>query len=289
MSVGHAPERVMAYNGISFMNKVSIVIPVYNEAERIAACLEAIALQTVKPYEVIVVDNNSIDDTVEVSKRFPFVKVISAKRQGVVHARNRGFNAAQGQVIGRIDADTRLPENWVAIVQKIFENDDIDAVSGSVSYHDMPLSGLVSKIDLRLRRQAAERMGDEVFLQGANMAVRATAWCAIKHRLCHRGGIHEDFDLAIHLSEAGRTVRFDERLHASISARCLDDAWRDFWAYAMLSPGTYAQHNLTSGRHMYRIVLLMLMFHVPLRALYRSVNDLETLKYTRVNPATFVD
>jgi glycosyltransferase involved in cell wall biosynthesis len=286
MSVRHAPERVIAYNGISFMNKVSIVIPVYNEAQRITACLEAIARQTVMPYEVIVVDNNSTDDTVAAVQRFPFVTVITAKRQGVVHARNRGFNAARGDIIGRIDADTWIPTDWVETLQTLFQ-DDIDAVSGAVSYHDIPVRRLLSAVDLTLRRQAAKSMGDEVFLLGANMAVRRTAWHVAKRNLCARGGMHEDFDLAIHLSEASFRVCFREELTASISARCLDDTVKDFWTYALLSPGTYAQHNVRAGRHMYLIVVLVLLFHVPLRALYRGAN--QNQMYHRVNPATFVD
>src|SRR4051812_42172740 len=99
---------------------VSIVIPVYNEADQLAACLQAIARQTVRPLEVIVVDNNSTDGTAAIAKRFPFVRLLTEKKQGVVHARNTGFKATRGGIIGRIDADTILPPTWVAQVQTIF-------------------------------------------------------------------------------------------------------------------------------------------------------------------------
>jgi glycosyltransferase involved in cell wall biosynthesis len=271
------------------MRNISIVIPVYNEAERIAACLESIAAQTVTPLEVIVVDNNSTDATVSIARSFPFVRVITAKCQGVIHARNRGFNAARGEIIGRIDADTRLPADWVQQVQNIFAESRVAAISGSVRYHDVRCARLFAAIDLRLRRHAARNMGNEVFLQGANMAVRKSAWRAVRHRLCSRGGMHEDFDLAIHLAEAGHMVEFREDLTASISARCLDDTVSDFWSYALLSPGTYAQHNIRSGRYMYPIVILILLFHLPLRTLYRNSNIAQFTEYRRVNPATFVD
>jgi hypothetical protein len=99
--------------------------------------------------------------------------------------------------------------------------------------------------------------------------------------------LHEDFDLAIHLSEAGRRVSFDEQLKAGISARCLDDDVRDFWKYALLSPGTYAQHEIEAGRHMYPIVGVALLLHLPLRWIYRLMNG--QAEYVRINPATFVD
>jgi glycosyltransferase involved in cell wall biosynthesis len=269
--------------------RVSVVIPVYNEAGRIGACLEAIAAQTTQPCEVIVVDNNSTDGTPEVAARYPFVKLITAKRQGVVHARNRGFNAATGDIIGRIDADTRVASDWVETLQNLFALSDSDAVSGSVSYHDIPCSRFLSRVDLHLRSQAAQRMGDDVFLLGANMAVRRSAWRAVRNQLCLRGGLHEDFDLAIHLREAGSRVVFNEQLRASISARCLNDTFADFWTYARLSPSTYAQHKVPAGRHMYPIFILVILFHLPLRALYRHGNLRDWAQYQRVNPATFVD
>src|SRR5689334_13492261 len=93
--------------------RVSFVIPVYNEAEQIADCLQAIAQQTVAPFEVLVIDNNSNDGTAAVAANFPFVKVLRERRQGVVYARDRGCNAAKGDIIARIDADTIISEDWV--------------------------------------------------------------------------------------------------------------------------------------------------------------------------------
>src|SRR5215218_5513436 len=110
--------------------RVSIVVPVYNEGAQLAACLEAIAAQRSVPYEVIVVDNNSTDDTIAVAKSFNFVKLLRESRQGVVHARNRGFDAARGQIIARIDADTVLPPGWTGQVQATFQNSGVSAVSG---------------------------------------------------------------------------------------------------------------------------------------------------------------
>lgn len=266
--------------------KISIVIPVYNEERQLAACLRTIAAQAVRPFEVIVVDNNSHDKTIDIARSFDFVKVLSAKRQGVVYARDHGFNAARGDIIGRIDADTRLPVDWTLQLQQIFLDQTVAAVSGAMDYHDLPFRKLNGKIDAVIRTQVARRMSDQVFLQGANMAIRRSAWLACRDEVCHVTGLHEDFDLAIHLSLAGQKAVFCPKLKASISGRCLDDSVPDFWRYALLSPWTYAKHNLRSGRIMYVAVGLALLFHLPLRAIYRSQNGLAAY---RVNPATYVD
>src|SRR5688572_3020117 len=92
---------------------VSIVIPAYNEENHLRLCLEAVARQTVKPLEVIVVDNNSTDATAAIARSFPFVTLLSEKRQGPQPARDRGYNAAHGEIIGRLDADSIVALDWV--------------------------------------------------------------------------------------------------------------------------------------------------------------------------------
>ncbi len=99
---------------------ISIIIPVFNEADHLRRCLAAIDAQTVAPTEIVVVDNNSTDKTVTVASRHPLVRVISEKKQGIVHARNAGFSAARGDIIARIDADTIVPTDWVARISDFY-------------------------------------------------------------------------------------------------------------------------------------------------------------------------
>lgn len=265
---------------------VSIVIPAYNEEDFLQACLEAIARQTVQPFEVIVVDNNSTDRTAEIARSFPFVTLLSERRQGVVFARDRGFNAARGDIIGRIDVDTIVPESWVRDIQTIFADSSAAAVSG-VMHYDVGLKQTVDKIDLFFRRRLARLLGetDTVFLQGANAAIRRAAWLQTEKRLCRRGNMHEDFDLAIHLQEVGYEVAFDERLHANISARRTDVGFLQFANYVRMSPHTYAQHQLDSRRHMYEVVAVALICYIPARILYRGYSP-ETNKFSWVRVFT---
>lgn len=266
------------------MNRVSLVIPAYNEEHYLKECLEAIKRQTVRPYEVIVVDNNSTDKTAEIARSFPFVKLLSEKRQGVVFARDRGFNAAKGEIIGRIDVDTILPADWVQNVQKIFAYSQVSAVSGAMHY-DVALAQTVDKIDLFFRRRLARLLGesDTVFLQGASMAMRRSAWLRVRHALCRKGNMHEDFDLAIHLQEHGYEVAFDERLHANISARRTDVSFLQFANYVFMSPHTYAQHQLESRKHMYTVVAIAILCYIPARILYRGYDiKRDKFSWTRV-------
>ena len=285
------------------MNKnlsVSIVIPVYNEEEHLSACLEAIAAQTVQPYEVIVVDNNSTDSSRVVAERFPFVRLISETRQGVIHARTTGFDAAHGDVIGRIDADTIIAPDWVETLQDLFAaNTDMAALTGRMYYYQLVMKNLLDSADFYIRKRLARLMGREVAMQGANMAVRKEAWRAIRSKLCNDKDMHEDYDLAIHLTQNDYIVAFDETLKATISFRQAHSSWRVFSRYALISPRTYAMHHLRSRRHMYPVVALVIICYPLLKVLHKGY-DVERERFTwrslflaatqtRVNPATFVD
>jgi len=277
---------------------ISIVIPVYNEASQLRACLDAIAAQTVRPLEVIVVDNNSTDTTSQVAARYAFVRLLREKKQGVVHARNCGFNAAQGDIIGRIDADTHLSPEWVANVLRLFHDPALAAVCGSVYYHDLFLGGKTSRaLELFFRQWLANRLGDEVFLSGHNMALRRSAWLSIRPDVCNVGGIHEDYDLAIHLQQANLQVRFERRIIAGISIRRFTANYRAIWPYMQQSVRTYAVHGRWRQRYMYPVFMVVLaslwFFWLNHRLYLLKKGQLAWSNLfaseNRVNPATFVD
>lgn len=277
--------------------KISIIIPVYNEAESLNACLEAIAAQNTAPYEVIVVDNNSTDETAEVARQFRFVRLLTETRQGVVHARNTGFDAARGSIIGRIDADTILPADWTKRISELFNDKAVTALSGAPHYYDFALHSVADAADHRLRSHLARQLGDVNFLWGANMAIRRSAWLKVRSKLCSHADLHEDFDLGIHLQEDGYYVAYDESLVAGVSSRRIDMGFRAFVRYTMASPRTYAKHGLHNQRHMYPVLLLCWLAWFPGRTIYRGYN-FETGEFSlkqlimptvaRVDPTTHV-
>lgn len=252
--------------------KITIVIPVYNEADSLDACLRAIAAQTVAPFEVIVVDNNSTDDTRAVAAVFPFVRLLHQPRQGVIHARRTGFDAARGDLIARIDGDTILPADWLARLQTVMADQAIDAVSGAALYYNVAASKLFNALDLFFRRRLSWQLKDRVYLWGANMAIRRRAWRRVRQHLCHQGGLHEDYDIAIHLQEHGGSVVFDERLKAHVSSRRIDVGYWQFMRYVWVSPHTYARHGIRSRWHMYSVVAVCAAGYVPARLLHRGYN-----------------
>jgi glycosyltransferase involved in cell wall biosynthesis len=224
--------------------KLSIVIPVYNEQNHLKECLEAIAKQTEFPDEVIVVDNNSTDGSVSIAKSFSFVKVLHEQKQGVLAARTKGFNASKSDIIGRIDADSMLPADWVYNVKKCFQNNQASAVTGPVNYYDMPFPKSNYHFDHFMRRSIYNWSPKSPFLFGSNMAIRRSAWQAIRSNLCADNYMHEDLDLAIHLDRSGQKILYEKRLLAGASGRRYNDKFSRFYIYLSMYRQTYLRHNL---------------------------------------------
>ncbi|MBI3379843.1 glycosyltransferase family 2 protein [Candidatus Gottesmanbacteria bacterium] len=91
---------------------VSIIIPVYNEEKIIADCLDSLAKQSFKEFEVIVVDDGSTDKTYEVLSKLP-VRVLRQKHLGPAVARNSAVKHAKGNILVFVDADMTFEKDFI--------------------------------------------------------------------------------------------------------------------------------------------------------------------------------
>ena len=119
---------------------VSIIIPTYNDQETIKKCLDSALVQTIKPYEVIVVNDASTDNTHDILMSFgPRIKVIThTANHGVGVSRGDGIKAASGDYVFFLDADDWLEPNALEILAGAIG--DADIVTGCVD--SKPLSGI---------------------------------------------------------------------------------------------------------------------------------------------------
>ncbi|MDQ5963092.1 MAG: hypothetical protein QG629_174 [Patescibacteria group bacterium] len=196
--------------------------------------------QTVKPFEVLVVDNNCRDKTVEIASNFPSVKVVHEPRQGLFFSRERGMNAAKGDILCRIDADTILDMHWVENVLKIFGDTRVQAATGPMGYHDF-IFPEVSRAIEHCFLLGARALGYK-FVFGCNMAIRRAAWQSIMDELCDDTNIFEDIDIAMHLRQHGLQIMYDRRLAAMVSIRRAEDNPIDFCRYI-------GGHSYTADKH----------------------------------------
>ena len=220
---------------------LSIIIPAYNEEHHLKGCLEAISVQSETPEEVLVIDNNSSDETAKIARQYPFVTLLNEKQQGLFFARRRGMDAASGDILCRIDADTIIDSNWVSEVKLAFKNSLSQAISGPVGYHDMPFPNFTRELEDRLLRTA--RLGRYKFLMGANMAIRRSAWELVRDELCNQPFIFEDIDIAIHLERHNISPAYFSSMKAAVSSRRFQDNPVDFMRYIGGHTRTLEYHN----------------------------------------------
>jgi glycosyltransferase involved in cell wall biosynthesis len=272
---------------------VSIVIPVFNEENYIGTCLDLIQKQSVLPNEVIIVDNNCTDKTIEIAKQYPFVRVIKEKKQGVLFARNTGLNAAKGEIIGRIDTDTHLSHDWVETALKAFSaNKEVAAITGPVWYYDMPLRRFGFWLDKKIRGHVARSSEVFPFLFGTNMAIRKSAWISVRDNTCDKREMYEDIDLAIHLFQHKLRIDYREDLTGGMAARRFDDTFINFYRYIRLYRVTYDMHQMKakSARLAMAVYLIFFVICQPMRWTYdpvtnkRSVRNLFRRAIPRKNP-----
>ena len=104
-----------------------MVICTYNRAELVADTLKTLCEQTISKsdYEVLVIDNNSQDSTPNLTKTFcrnsPNIRYVLETRQGLSHARNRGWQEAKGPYVAYVDDDCKIPAQWLKIAMKIID------------------------------------------------------------------------------------------------------------------------------------------------------------------------
>lgn len=120
------------------MSKVSVIVPVYNGDKFLNQCLESVANQTLKDLEVIVVNDGSRDNSLEIMQKFKdkytdMFKIIDIQNSGVGAARNKALDIATGEFIKFLDADDYLELNILEKMYDIAKENNVSLVRGN--YH----------------------------------------------------------------------------------------------------------------------------------------------------------
>lgn len=194
-------------------------------------------MTTVKPWEVIIVDNASMDMTAQVAhsvwpKNPPAqLRVVSEPRLGLAFARERGFKSAQFESVSFVDDDNWVADDWIECVFEIMSNSSNIGACGGVSLA-VPETEPPTWFEQVQSKYAIGPQGDVAgditwsrgFLWGAGLTVRKSAWEGLvsrgfRHLLVGREGgslgTGEDEELCLALRLAGWRLRFEPRLQLS--------------------------------------------------------------------------
>lgn len=123
------------------MKKISIIVPVYNVGKYIDQCLESICRQTYKNLEIIVVYDESPDDTLQKCQGWAeadsrITLLMNHSRNGLGAARNVGLRAATGDYVAYLDSDDWMDESFIEALYNAIRQTGADYVSG-VGYYEV--------------------------------------------------------------------------------------------------------------------------------------------------------
>ena len=118
------------------MIKISVIIPVYNGEKHLGQCLSSISNQTLKEIEVIIVDDGSNDNSLNIAEEFQKAnsfptRIIRQKNTGVGAARNKGLDLAKGEFIKFVDADDFLYNDTLEKMYNLAKKNDADIIRGN--------------------------------------------------------------------------------------------------------------------------------------------------------------
>jgi glycosyltransferase involved in cell wall biosynthesis len=233
---------------------VSIVMPTYNRGPLLSGAVQSVLAQrpAITPaFELIVVDNNSTDDTREIIERFARtdgrVRYVFEPQQGSSHGRNAGIREARAPLVAFIDDDVRAEPEWVAAIVRAFEQyPHANVVGGRVlpiwpvdppawltRDHWSPLA-LVDYGDV----PAAMDAEHPLCLVSANLSLRRHVFDVVGGFAPDLGlvkagtlGSVEDHEFLLRVLRAGNTVFYDPRItvHADIQPNRLARAYHRRW------------------------------------------------------------
>ena len=183
---------------------ISVVVAAFNEEKYLTACLSSIVNQEYPKdkFDITVVDNNSTDNTAQISREFG-VNVVEEKKQGNTFALRKGMGDARGDIIAVTDADSQVPPNWLLLISKAFENPEIVAVTGRANVDIEPrMVGTLMSAFYTGFINLSSWFG-KPNLSGFNLAVRRDAFLKV-------GGINPlfamspDVELGLRLKKVGK-------------------------------------------------------------------------------------
>lgn len=217
-------------------SRITVVIPCWNDADMLDHCLTALSRQTRPADRILVVDNGSTDESVEVARRHG-ADVVREPLRGIWPAAARGYDEARtdADIIARLDADSRPHSDWIARLEHAFAADPgLGVLTGGAEFYG---AGPVVRYLGEHWYIGGGHFWIRVFLGiplvfGSNFAMRRRIWERVRDRVDRTNPrIHDDLDLTIRL-RASDGVRYDPDLRMPVSSRPLvtqRGLWRRVW------------------------------------------------------------
>lgn len=125
------------------MNKISIIIPIYNSEQYLEQCLRSAMNQTMRDIEIICVNDGSSDGSLQILKRFSNkdcrIKIINKKNTGYGNTMNKGIDSASGKYLIFLESDDFIKETLCEVLYEICEKYNLDIAKAD--YYEFKMKG----------------------------------------------------------------------------------------------------------------------------------------------------
>jgi len=192
----------------SFEPKISVIIPAYNEENNISECINSIydSDYDSSKIEVIVVDDGSIDDTLNILQEYKNIKVLKQDHRGKSDALNLGVRHAKNEFILSIDADSTLDRNCIKELVKPLANPKIGATTGTSKVKNIKnIWTIFQNIEYHynnlIRKSFSSVFNNGIWFFGALACYRKSV--LEKIGLFKKDTLTEDMDIALEIYKAG--------------------------------------------------------------------------------------
>lgn len=262
---------------------ISIIIPTYNAEKTIAQTSEYLLKQNYpkNQYEIIVVDDESTDDTIEIVKKFKKVKIFKQTHKGPASARNLGAKHSKGNIFLFTDQDCIPDKNWIKYMVEPFKNPEIVGVQGT--YKTLNKESLIARFAGYEIEQRHERMKKQKyidFIGTFSAAYRKNIFLKLGgFDTCFKTASGEDPELSFKISKAGYKMVFQPKaivhhrhpdtLFKFLKQKFLHGYWR-IHLYKKHS-GKVFRHTYTPGSLYFEIGTLGLALILSLLGILRIV------------------
>jgi glycosyltransferase involved in cell wall biosynthesis len=161
--------------------EISVVVPVFNSERTSRKCRTSLTQQEGVDYEIIIMDDGSIDRTLEICRSFKDVTSIALENGGPSRARNQGTRMARGQFIAFTDGDCIVDRRWLAELREGFIGPYVAGVGGGqISPHDETPKGRTIQDFLKI----IGFMGDYVKADSFMKETEHNPSCNVMYRKC---------------------------------------------------------------------------------------------------------
>lgn len=163
---------------------VSIIVPIYNSSAFLRKCIDSLVSQSYKDIEIVLFDDGSRDDSFKICNQYAEkdnrIKVFSRENRGVSQTRLDAFHNSTGEYITFVDADDYVEEDYVSLMVKHLERENVDVVS---SQHNNVIGQKIDK-DIRNIQGRFDKQGIENLLETKYLYDSSTQKTGITVYLC---------------------------------------------------------------------------------------------------------